>query len=77
MLAVFVEFKTNIRKERQMDGIAKAKAKGTKFGRRPAPTPEVVASIKAMRNGDELIVPEIMKKTSLSKPTVYRALAAP
>jgi DNA invertase Pin-like site-specific DNA recombinase len=33
MLAVFAEFETAIRSERQMDGIAKAKAKGVKFGR--------------------------------------------
>src|SRR4051812_23827701 len=34
MLAVFAEFETAIRSERQMDGIAKAKAKGVRFGRR-------------------------------------------
>lgn len=32
MLGVFAEFETAIRKERQMDGIAKAKADGTKTG---------------------------------------------
>ena len=76
MLAVFAEFETNIRKERQMDGIAKAKAKGTRFGRKPALTPEVIASIQTMRLEDELTVPEIMAKTGLSKATVYRALSS-
>lgn len=76
MLAVFAEFESNIRKERQMDGIAKAKAKGTKFGRKAVLTPKVIADIKAMRERDECTVPEIMKRTGLSKATVYRALAA-
>jgi len=75
MLAVFAEFETNIRKERQMDGIAKAKAKGTRFGRKPALTEETVSSIRAMR-GEGETVPAIMVKTGLSKATVYRALAS-
>ncbi|GAA0785369.1 recombinase family protein [Roseibium denhamense] len=76
MLAVFAEFETNIRKERQMDGIAKAKAKGTKFGRKKALTAEVISSIKSMRVDEERTIPEIMAKTGLSKATVYRALSA-
>lgn len=74
MLAVFAEFESNIRRERQMDGIAKAKERGTKFGRKPALTPDVVSSIKTMRD-DGQTVPAIMKETGLSKATVYRALA--
>ena len=74
MLAVFAEFETNIRKERQMDGIAKAKAKGTRFGRKPVLTPNVIASIRVMREEEELTVPQIMSTTGLSKATVYRAL---
>jgi DNA invertase Pin-like site-specific DNA recombinase len=73
MLAVFAEFETAIRSERQMDGIAKAKADGVKFGRKPARTPDKVAEIKAMRDGGAT-VPEIMKAMGLSKATVYRAL---
>ncbi|WP_319567485.1 recombinase family protein [Cohaesibacter marisflavi] len=74
MLAVFAEFETNIRKERQMDGIAKAKAKGTKFGRKPALTEETISAIRQSRE-DGKTVPQIMKETGLSKATVYRALA--
>lgn len=73
MLAVFAEFETAIRKERQMDGIAKAKEKGTKFGRKAQVTPEVAADILKMREGGDLI-PDIMKKTGLSKASIYRAL---
>ena len=74
MLAVFAEFETAIRSERQMDGIAKAKAKGVKFGRKPARTPDKIEEIKSRReNGDT--VPEIMRAMGLSKATVYRALS--
>ena len=36
MLSVFAEFETNLRKERQMEGIAKAKEKGVYKGRKPS-----------------------------------------
>src|SRR4051812_4183032 len=36
MLGVFAEFETNLRKERQMEGIAKAKAEGVYKGRKPS-----------------------------------------
>lgn len=76
MLAVFAEFETNIRKERQMDGIAKAKAKGTKFGRKAALTPEMIATIKKLREQQNKTVPQIIAETGLSKASVYRALSA-
>jgi DNA invertase Pin-like site-specific DNA recombinase len=36
MLGVFAEFETNLRKERQLESIAKARAAGVYKGRRPA-----------------------------------------
>ena len=74
MLSVFAEFETNLRKERQMEGIAKARAKGTKFGRKKQLTDEAIHSIASMREGG-MTVPQIMKDTGLSKASVYRALA--
>lgn len=74
MLAVFAEFETAIRAERQMDGIAKAKADGKKFGRKPRATPDVEADIRRMR-ADGLMIREIMEKVGLSKASVYRVLA--
>jgi DNA invertase Pin-like site-specific DNA recombinase len=35
MLGVFAEFETNLRRERQLEGIAKAKAEGKYKGRKP------------------------------------------
>ncbi|WP_043062220.1 recombinase family protein [Brucella anthropi] len=73
MLGVFAEFETAIRAERQMDGIAKAKAKGTKFGRKTQATPDVVTEIRRLR-GEGALIKDIMARTGLSKATVYRAL---
>jgi DNA invertase Pin-like site-specific DNA recombinase len=36
MLGVFAEFETNLRRERQLEGIAKAKAAGVYKGRSPS-----------------------------------------
>ncbi|MGO8094881.1 recombinase family protein [Rhizobium leguminosarum] len=73
MLAVFAEFETAIRAERQVDGIAKAKENGTKFGRKPQATDDVVSDICRMR-AEGLLIKDIMKATGLSKATAYRAL---
>jgi DNA invertase Pin-like site-specific DNA recombinase len=46
MLGVFGEFETNLRKERQMEGIAKAKGKGVCKGRKPSVDVEQVKALK-------------------------------
>src|SRR5262245_4828352 len=74
ILSLIAEFENDIRRERQMDGIAKAKERGVHFGRKLALTPQRVAEIKALRQSG-ITVPEIMRKTNLSKATVYRAMA--
>jgi DNA invertase Pin-like site-specific DNA recombinase len=42
ILALIAEFENDIRRERQMDGIAKAKERGVKFGRKPELTADLV-----------------------------------
>ena len=73
ILALIAEFENDIRRERQMDGIAKAKERGTRFGRKPELTPERVAEIKSLR-ADGTTVPEIIRRVGLSKASIYRAL---
>ncbi len=46
MLGVFAEFETNLRRERQLEGIAKAKAEGVYKGR---PASIDAAKVRAMR----------------------------
>ena len=74
ILALIAEFENDIRRERQQDGINKAKAEGVRFGRKPELTPEVVAQIRALR-AEGTTVPEIMRQTGLGKTSIYRALA--
>jgi DNA invertase Pin-like site-specific DNA recombinase len=73
MLALIAEFENDIRRERQQDGINKAKAEGVRFGPKPLLTTEVVRKIKQLR-AEGATVPEIMRLTKLSKASVYRAL---
>jgi len=49
MLGVFAEFETSLRKERQMEGIAKAKAAGAYKGRRPSIDVGAVIALKIPR----------------------------
>ena len=73
ILALIAEFENDIRRERQMDGIAKAKDRGVKFGRKLELTPEKVSEIRSLRNAGKT-VPEIMLQLELSKASIYRAL---
>ena len=74
ILALIAEFENDIRRERQMDGIAKAKDRGVKFGRKRELTDEKVQEIRALRESGET-VPAIIKQTGYSKASVYRALS--
>lgn len=74
ILAGVARFETELRKERQAEGIAKAQERGIKFGRELKLTGDVTAKIKAMRQSGTLIK-DIMVHTSLSKASVYRALS--
>lgn len=75
ILASIAEFETALRSERQMDGIAKAKSVGTKFGRQPKTTLLDRMDIRRMRD-EGMLIKDIMAKTGLSKASVYRALDA-
>jgi DNA invertase Pin-like site-specific DNA recombinase len=54
ILALIAEFENDIRRERQMDGIAKANERGVSFGRKRELTTERVHEIKALRKGGAL-----------------------
>ena len=73
ILALIAEFENDIRRERQMDGIAKAKDRGVKFGRKRELTDDRMKEIRALRESGET-VPTIIERTGFSKASVYRAL---
>jgi DNA invertase Pin-like site-specific DNA recombinase len=73
ILALIAEFENDIRHERQMDGIKKAKERGVRFGRKLQLVPEKVKQIRKLRAAGST-VPEIIRQIGLSKASVYRAL---
>ena len=75
ILASIAEFETELRKERQMEGIEKAKKSGVQFGRKPKLTAKQVQEMRSKRESGVLIR-ELMAEYGLSKASVYRLLKA-
>ena len=75
VLASIAEFESELRKERQMDGIARAKELGVQFGRKAKLSDEEVCNMRAER-AQGIKIKDLMKKYSLSKASVYRLLKA-
>lgn len=70
MLGVFAEFETNLRRERQLEGIAKAKAAGVYKGRKASIDGTRVRALKAQGVGPS----EIAKRLKIGRASVYRVL---
>lgn len=71
MLGVFAEFETNLRKERQLEGIAAAKARGVyKGGKRVIDAQEV----KRLRHEEKLGAAAIARRLKIGRASVYRVL---
>jgi DNA invertase Pin-like site-specific DNA recombinase len=70
MLGVFAEFETNLRRERQLEGIAQAKAKGVYKGRKPTLDPDKVRELA----DTGMARTAIAKQLGMSRRHVYRLL---
>jgi DNA invertase Pin-like site-specific DNA recombinase len=74
MLGVFAEFERGIIRERVNAGLARARANGTKLGRRPV-KPAMEARIRQLRaKGDGIL--KIGKKLGIGTSVVQRVIAA-
>lgn len=73
ILALIAEFETEIRRERQMEGIAKAKAEGRVGGRPKLVTDDVEAEIRKLRK-DGISIRKIAAEIGFSKATVQKVL---
>ena len=73
MLGAIGQFETEIRAERQMEGIHKAKQRGVTFGRQKKLSDQEIRDMKERREQGTLIK-DLMKEYKLSKATVYRYL---
>jgi DNA invertase Pin-like site-specific DNA recombinase len=70
MLGVFAEFETNLRRERQLEGIAKAKAEGVYRGGKVRIDREAVLKLHREGQGPT----EIAKALGISRMQVYRLI---
>jgi DNA invertase Pin-like site-specific DNA recombinase len=68
MLGVFAEFETNLRRERQLEGIEAAKARGAYKGGKTRIDPDAVRSLIA----DGLKPAHIARQLGISRGTVYK-----
>ncbi len=71
MLGVFAEFETALRRERQLEGIRAAKARGVYRGRRPRIDP---AEVRRLREAEGLGASAIARRLGIGRASVYRLL---
>lgn len=72
MLGVFAEFETNLRRERQMEGIRAARARGVYKGRKPRIDADAIRRLKA----EGLGAAAIARLLGIGRASVYRLLVA-
>jgi DNA invertase Pin-like site-specific DNA recombinase len=70
MLGVFAEFETNLRRERQLEGIAKAKAEGVYKDRPASIDAAKLHELKSQRLG----ATEIARALGIGRASIYRML---
>ncbi len=73
MLAAISQFENEIRTERQMEGIIKAKENGVSFGRKQQLKATDIVSLHQKRQ-DGIMIKDLMREYKLSKATIYRYL---
>jgi len=71
MLGVFAEFETNLRRERQMEGNAAAKARVVYQGRKPSLDP---AEVWHLYTTEKMGATAIARLLGIGRASVYRAL---
>ena len=71
ILGAVAEFETDIRRERQREGIERAKAKGVYKGRKAMIDNDAILAMKA----DGVRPVDIARKLGVARASVYRALA--
>jgi DNA invertase Pin-like site-specific DNA recombinase len=73
MLGVFAEFETNLRRERQLEGIRAAKTKGIYKGRKPSID---AALVRRLKEEEKLSASAIARRLGIGRASVYRVLGA-
>lgn len=73
MLGAIAQFETEIRAERQAEGIRKALSKGVKFGRKSVLNTDQVTELKRKRQ-EGVTISALMKEFGIGKVSVYNYL---
>src|SRR3954471_9328908 len=71
MLGVFAEFETNLRRERQLEGISAAKARGVYKGRKPSID---AGEVLRLHHDEKLGPAAIARRLGIGRASVYRLL---
>lgn len=74
MIAAFAEFEHGIMVNRTLDGLAAARARGRKGGRKAKMTPARIEEARRFYAAGDKTVQQIADLFQVSRPTVYRAL---
>lgn len=72
MLGVFAEFETNLRRERQLEGVAAAKLRGAYTGRKKAIDD---VEIQRLRFEENMRPADIARQLGIGRTSVYRAIS--
>jgi DNA invertase Pin-like site-specific DNA recombinase len=74
MVAAFAQFERELMRARTMDGLAAARARGRKGGRKPALSGSQVSLAKKLASEGHPIT-QIAQDLGVSRPTIYRVLS--
>lgn len=72
MFGALAEFERDLVRERTLAGLAAARARGKKGGRRPKLTPQQVALAQKMHADAIIEVETILRTLKISRATLYR-----
>jgi len=75
VFASLAEFERDLIRERTMAGLAAARARGRRGGRKPSLSPKQIEIARQMYADPDTSVAEIAQVLSVSRATVYRVLA--
>lgn len=74
MLGAFAEFERDLIRSRAAEGVRLARAKGVRFGRKEALTPDQKTTLRRLRLEEGFSIGQLQAKYQIGRATVYRAL---
>ncbi len=76
VFAALAEFERNLIRERTRAGLAAARARGRKGGRKPALDAKQIREIKALLRDPAIQVSDVAKRYGVSRTTIYKHIGA-